>query len=518
MICPSCGFKTENDSGCCPHCGCSLEPERRRVRIRLRLSPEEARIGARRSVRLPGREEPLRMKLPPELRDGDVLEQRGIRLEPPGKAPVIVTLLMTVEIIAPPQPRPEIKDKPAEIKKPQKPKKRGCLAYIAMIFLALLLCGAIVCAFLLGSGRLSLEDMKKIRPPTIKSSTATAEVRAQAETELWRFERRGYIKQLDDRLLADVLAIYRAAMSFEPTATLPNALTEHELISICNLMALDCTELLQTDLFSKRWEREPDGSIRTLYMSYVMDKPEYETARAECRSMAERLAAETEGMDDASRELYVYNYLTASCSYTRDSEHAFSPYGAFVLGGAKCDGLSKAMKWALDEMGIDCFCVSGAYLGRDDGHTWCTVQLDGTWYDVDVTDDVNASGAWQPSFRGAVNVSADWVRSRFELDPGLELVTVPAGEDMSRSAHVLDGSFIYSGQDTASRLFELLDANCPYGGAVCIQLEDAAAFEYLKENLDRLLTDWFAQRFWETWSYQSWYSDAYRTMLIQTAQ
>ena len=307
-------------------------------------------------------------------------------------------------------------------------------------------------------------------------------------------------------------------MNFEPTAELPNTLTGRELISICNLMALDCTEIIQTDLFSKRWERDSGGNVHTLHLSYVMDKSEYDSARAGCQSVAERLTAETNGMNDGERELYVYDYLTSSCVYTRGSEHAFSPYGALVLGGAKCDGLSKAMKWALDEMGIDCRCISGAFIGRDDGHTWCTVRLDGTWYDVDVTDDVNESGRWQPKFCGAVNVPAQWVRSRFELDPGLDLVYVPAGEDAGRSAHVLDGTFIYSEQDAASRLLGLLDENCMYGGTVCLQVEDAAAYEYLKENLGWLLGEWFGRNLWGTWSYQTWYSDWYRTMLITVSQ
>lgn len=70
-------------------------------------------------------------------------------------------------------------------------------------------------------------------------------------------------------------------------------------------------------------------------------------------------------MSDINRELYVYNYIIANCVYDRGGTHAFSPYGVFSGHSAKCDGFSKAMKWALDEMGIDC----GASPARTSGAT-----------------------------------------------------------------------------------------------------------------------------------------------------
>ena len=351
----------------------------------------------------------------------------------------------------------------------------------------------------------------------VSAAAADGNVRELAAQEIWRFDRRGYLNQLDDRLLEDVLAIYRAAMNFESEAVLPNKLSERELISICNLMALDCPELIQTDLFSKRWEHDGAGKVTRLKLSYVMSPEEYKPARAECQALAEQLAYETEGMSDINRELYVYNYIIANCVYDRGGTHAFSPYGVFSGHSAKCDGFSKAMKWALDEMGIDCRCVSGAYIGRDDGHTWCTVRLGDNWYDVDVTADVSQSGQWQPVSRGAVNIASGWVRSQFEPDAGLDLVSVPEGADMSLSAHVLDGTFIYAGEDIASRFDALLSAYCSYGGSVCFQIESVEDYEYLKANMDWMLTGWFDRNLWGTWNYQTWYSDAYRTMTVSVS-
>ena len=121
MVCPSCGFKTEHDFSTCPNCGRAPAPRRRTVRCRLRLTPDEALSGARRRIRLPGREEPLRLKLPQGLQDGDVLELDGIRLQS-GGAELTVKLLMTVEIVAP-RPAPVPAAPPAEQKRADKPKR-----------------------------------------------------------------------------------------------------------------------------------------------------------------------------------------------------------------------------------------------------------------------------------------------------------------------------------------------------------------------------------------------------------
>ena len=165
MVCPSCGFKTEHDFSTCPNCGRAPAPRRRTVRCRLRLTPDEALSGARRRIRLPGREEPLRLKLPQGLQDGDVLELDGIRLQS-GGAELTVKLLMTVEI-ALPSPAPVPAAPPAEQKRADKPKReRGYTAFAVRSVLVLLLCAALVCAFIVGRVGLKREDLPELSLPS----------------------------------------------------------------------------------------------------------------------------------------------------------------------------------------------------------------------------------------------------------------------------------------------------------------------------------------------------------------
>ncbi len=97
----------------------------------MRYSPAHGRV-----IRLPGREEPLRLKLPQGLQDGDVLELDGIRLKS-GGAELIVKLLMTVEI-ALPRPAPVPAAPPAEQKRADKPKReRGYTAFAVRSVLVL---------------------------------------------------------------------------------------------------------------------------------------------------------------------------------------------------------------------------------------------------------------------------------------------------------------------------------------------------------------------------------------------
>ena len=200
MVCPSCGFKTEHDFSTCPNCGRAPAPRRRTVRCRLRLTPDEALSGARRRIRLPGREEPLRLKLPQGLQDGDVLELDGIRLQS-GGAELTVKLLMTVEI-ALPSPAPVPAAPPAEQKRADKPKReRGYTAFAVRSVLVLLLCAARVCAFIVGRVGLKREDLPELSLPSASellsrivlsaSPAADGNVRELAAQEIWRFDRRG---------------------------------------------------------------------------------------------------------------------------------------------------------------------------------------------------------------------------------------------------------------------------------------------------------------------------------------
>lgn len=87
------------------------------------------------------------------------------------------------------------------------------------------------------------------------------------------------------------------------------------------------------------------------------------------------------------KELAVHDYLVQNVSYdeTLSGADSHDAYGAMILGSAVCDGYAESFQTLMDMMGIPCCRVTGTANGQS--HGWNIVQLDGAWYNVDVTFD-----------------------------------------------------------------------------------------------------------------------------------
>lgn len=91
------------------------------------------------------------------------------------------------------------------------------------------------------------------------------------------------------------------------------------------------------------------------------------------------------------KELYVHDWFADNVKYTfegyasEDSE--YDVYGAVVERKAVCMGISKAVSYILNLVGVDC----GTYSDIIDNHMWNIVRLDGECYHLDVTWDMRDS-------------------------------------------------------------------------------------------------------------------------------
>lgn len=85
-----------------------------------------------------------------------------------------------------------------------------------------------------------------------------------------------------------------------------------------------------------------------------------------------------------------HDYLVDSVEYdsTVEMENIYNAYGALVNRMSVCEGYAKAFKYLMDELQIPCVLVIGNGTnsqGQTENHAWNYVQLDGTWYAIDVT-------------------------------------------------------------------------------------------------------------------------------------
>lgn len=105
-----------------------------------------------------------------------------------------------------------------------------------------------------------------------------------------------------------------------------------------------------------------------------------------------QLAGEAAGLNDQDALFLMCTRLAAIAEYVPDPENdelydradtRYTAYGALVGGKAASEGLAMGYKLLCDELGIEALVVTGRYNGNK--HAWNIVNLDGTYYHVDVS-------------------------------------------------------------------------------------------------------------------------------------
>lgn len=375
--------------------------------------------------------------------------------------------------------------------------KRHTGRTVLLVLLALIVSGVLLSA-IFGQGA-SAEDVEN---------------RAHAVIE--NYDQKYLLQQLDTEQLENVCAIYESVMSFEDVCHLPNRLPYDETTQLMILFLSECPELLQVDPEGIVFCYELAGQQRTyeIEFTYAMTERRYQALREECESVLNDWKRQTRSMTDEEKERFVYDEIAASCVYRMDGAMTGNAYGALVDGYAKCDGISHAFQWAMQELGIPCICLEGDPPNGDIGHAWNVVQIGGRFLDVDLTASVPNPGEKRSVQYPAYNVSDTWIRSIYRLrDPFTALVDVPGTGSMEYSYHAQTGGLIHGDVSDAVRaMTETLRRMDPAGGAMTIQFISDRAYEsFLDDGRGILygLSSTFGGFSWDSVSL-----DAYRTVTI----
>lgn len=97
------------------------------------------------------------------------------------------------------------------------------------------------------------------------------------------------------------------------------------------------------------------------------------------------------GMSDYEKVKAVHDYIVNNAKYNYDidpkninsvSKEDHNAYGVLINGIGVCDGYSKAMKYIMDKIGIECIVVFGQ---TSMNHAWNIVKQDGEYYHIDLT-------------------------------------------------------------------------------------------------------------------------------------
>ena len=104
----------------------------------------------------------------------------------------------------------------------------------------------------------------------------------------------------------------------------------------------------------------------------------------------------TPDMSDYDKEAVLYLWLVTHVDY--DQSHyekqgaprtSYEPYGPLIEGKGVCLGYAETFRLLMDMAGIECITVTGAGFQNRENHAWNMVKLNGEWYCVDPTWDLN---------------------------------------------------------------------------------------------------------------------------------
>lgn len=127
------------------------------------------------------------------------------------------------------------------------------------------------------------------------------------------------------------------------------------------------------------------GKLSILYVSYNISLSEYKSSYTASLNTANKFIADLKNssLSDVNKALLVHDRLVTYCEYAlnNSSELKYSMAGPLYLGQAACSGYSRAYKFMLEQLGIQCSLISSSVLN----HEWNIVTINGKKYHVDTT-------------------------------------------------------------------------------------------------------------------------------------
>ena len=137
------------------------------------------------------------------------------------------------------------------------------------------------------------------------------------------------------------------------------------------------------------WYWSDNGISYSLDIEYRIDVPTLIAMKDETPYLVSEAASriDTTNKSDYEIILAVNDYLCDTVYYPPTEPYApvtHTAYGALKNGVAVCEGYACAAKLLLNELGIRCDIEVGVCIGGG-GHAWNLVELDGQWYQMDVT-------------------------------------------------------------------------------------------------------------------------------------
>lgn len=183
-------------------------------------------------------------------------------------------------------------------------------------------------------------------------------------------------------------AIYNALINVEPQLDVSRFTTNSDV-------AFDTLgQVLEEnpEIFYFKYEGSLFWSNGHFELKYHYPKDEIIAKRNQIEQVANNIINKhiTPGMSDFEKVKAINDYVVLNTSYDYENylrntvpDSSYRIDGVLLNGVAVCDGYAKTIVYLLNKLDIPVLYVSG--LGNGGAHAWNKVQVDGKWYNLDVT-------------------------------------------------------------------------------------------------------------------------------------
>ncbi|MGN0261226.1 MAG: transglutaminase domain-containing protein [Eggerthellaceae bacterium] len=150
----------------------------------------------------------------------------------------------------------------------------------------------------------------------------------------------------------------------------------------------------QPDIFwiAPNYSTIGSDTVRSVEINYLYDGADIEQKRKELDQAVNQIVEPLQGMSPFEQEKAVYDLLCERITYDGSGIDAGqTAYSALIEGKTVCSGYSRAFQLIMMQLGHPCSYASGEAQGVTenasgwDAHAWNVVQIEDTWYNVDVT-------------------------------------------------------------------------------------------------------------------------------------
>lgn len=254
--------------------------------------------------------------------------------------------------------------------------------------------------------------------PPAKTTTKPAEKppsvsNTPVNTDILNYYNLTEVQRLACIKLADAMKNHVAKVNFD------KPITNADIKAVYNIvknMVYYCSDIpLQYTIYSS----QSTGLINSVELHYNLSATQSNQMTSALISKVSQIKAKVPTTSQFDKIKYIHDYIINNCQYASslNNNNIFTAYGALVEGNAVCEGYSKAFAILCNEVGIDCYLMTGDGVTSSGStpHMWNLVKCDGQWYHMDVTWDDPTGGTPTLSY-AYFNVTAAQIQTDHRID------------------------------------------------------------------------------------------------------